>query len=460
MCLGAALLSRARLSFFDFWGLMKRTSTIAAYAASLLVSSMSAALAADDVDCLVDDPVESARTVEQRLLGGDDEEARFLELQPFTREIAAAGVVSEALAQSLAESGVPAPVLVELRAALTTIVDLDNEVGAGDRFYLRYRQAFTVEGARIGTARLVWAELRTTAKGTIALHRFKPQGGPERLWLGTGEAAGPTVMRLPLDAITVSSGFGMRPDPLDKPGKAIGPLPDPVPVAAAPQPEPTPPPPPPPAKAEPTRPARVPMFVGLSAFNGAQAVGDLGRPGFHRPLEAPRPAKSAEPVQPVAAAPAHSPPPPVPPKPRLFMHEGLDLVAITGTPIYAAADGVIAGAAPNGRYGNWVQIDHPEKVTTVYGHLSEFAPGLDVGTPVSQGDLIGFVGNTGRSTGAHLHFEILANGRAVNPLTFPAVKRTQLAGADLKRFQAQVKRSLEERAREDRVDAEIAGGRN
>lgn len=439
---------------------MKRTSNIAAFAASLLVSSASAVLAADDAPC-ADDAVESARAAEQRLLGSDDDDARFRKLQPFTREVAATGVVSEALAPSMIDAGVPAPVLLELRAALATIVDLESDVGIGDRFHVRYRQAFTVDGARIGTARLVWAELRTTAKGTIALHRFKPQGGPERFWLGSGEAAGPTAMRLPLDIVTVSSGFGLRPDPLDKPGKAMGPLTDPQPVAVAPQPEPPPPPPPPPPKTEPTRSNRAPMFVGLSAFNGAQAIGDFGRPGFHRPLEVPpRPPKPVEQAEPVAAAPPPPPEPPAPPKPRLFMHEGLDLVALTGTPIYAAADGVVAGAAPNGRYGNWVQIDHPGKVTTVYGHLSEFAPGLDVGTRVSQGDLLGFVGNTGRSTGAHLHFEILTAGRAVNPLTFPAIKRTQLTGADLKRFQAQVKRSLDERDREARVDADIAGARN
>ena len=81
-----------------------------------------------------------------------------------------------------------------------------------------------------------------------------------------------------------------------------------------------------------------------------------------------------------------------------------------------------------------MQIDHAGNVTTVYGHLSAFAPGIEAGTRVSQGDLVGFVGDTGRSTGARLHFEIVATGRTVNPLTFPAIKRSQLTGADLDRF--------------------------
>jgi murein DD-endopeptidase MepM/ murein hydrolase activator NlpD len=426
---------------------MKRTSHTAALAASLVFGSVVAAVAADD--CVYDDmPVETARASEERLLGSDDEAARFLDYQPFTREIAATGVVNDAFTLSLVEARVPATVLLEARQALAGAIDLEREVGTGDRFYVRYRQTFTAEGVPIGTAHLLWFELRTKVRGTIALHRFRPGGGTERLWLANGEAAGAAPLRLPLDVINVSSGFGMRPDPLDKPGPAMGPLADPAPVVAAPPPE-----PPPPPKQEPLPPPRRPTLGGLSAFGGARDVFDSGRPDFHRrrpdPEPAPEVAKAPEPPK------VEAPPPP-PPKPRLFMHDGLDLVAVTGTEIYAAADGIVTGAGPNGRYGNWMQIDHAGKVTTVYGHLSAFAPGIEAGTRVSQGELIGFVGNTGRSTGAHLHFEIVANGRTVNPLIFPAIKRSQLAGADLERFKKQVKRSLEERDREARVEAAIA----
>ena len=424
---------------------MGRTSAIAAFAASLLLSATPPAAAVDD------GPVETARTAEERLLGSDDEALRIFASLPFTRDIGASGVVSESLAQSLADAGVPAVVRLELQRALATTVDLDREVGVGDRFYLRYRQGFTVKGAPVDTPRLLWSELRTTARGTIALHRFRPRNGAERLWLASGEAAGPPPIRLPLDNVTISSGFGLRPDPLDKPGPAMGPLADPPPVAVAPAPE---------APAEPRQealpPPRRPMTGGLSAFGGARDVFDAGRFEFHRARPA-APPPPERPLEPVVAAPA---PPPPPPKPRLFMHDGLDLVAVTGTAIHAAADGVVTGAGPNGRYGNWMQIEHQGRITTVYGHLSQFAPGIEAGARVTQGDLIGFVGNTGRSTGAHLHFEIMVQGRTVDPMTFPGMKRTRLAGADLERFRRAVRHALEEREREARVEAAIADLRN
>jgi murein DD-endopeptidase MepM/ murein hydrolase activator NlpD len=351
------------------------------------------------------------------------------------REMAATGVVAAALAMSLTEADVPLPVQFEMRRALSTIIDFDRDVGSGDRFYVRYRQTFTGEGTPLGTGRLLWAELRTTAKGTIGLHRFRGQDGREGLWLGNGELAGAPPMRMPLDIVHISSGFGLRPDPLDKPGSATGPLAHLV--------TPAPEPPAPPEK-ESLRSSRLPIPDGLSAL--ARDVIESRQPKFHR----------ARPVQAAEASPEQSkvePPTAPPPKRPLFMHEGIDLVATAGTEIYAAGNGLVAGAGPNGRYGIWIQINHADRVTTTYGHLSALAPGISVGMSVSRGELIGFVGNTGRSTGAHLHFEVVSNGRAINPLTFPAFRRHQLAGADLERFRQQVGRSLEERDREVPVEA-------
>jgi murein DD-endopeptidase MepM/ murein hydrolase activator NlpD len=454
---------------------MQRASLAAAFAASLFFGSLSAAVAAADNDTA---SLEDARVAEKRLLGSADEDARYLACQPFTRQIAAGGIIAQSFDGSLAGAGVPAAAMLEARRALATSIDLGRDVAAGDHFYIRYEQAFTAEGTPIGVGRVMWAELRTKAKGTIALHRFRPQGGVERLWLAGGEAATPPSMRLPLDAVTVSSGFGLRADPLDKPSAmapAMGPLPDPaksVPAAYVEVPAPAPEQPVVAPREEPAKPARRQMhsgfFPGQPGFGGfsmnsrpALDGTDLQRLVAERDAEARRAAAAqsvdvpadtaAETQQAAVAAPA----------PRvvrpLFMHDGADLVAPTGTPVYAASDGVVIGAALNGGYGNWIRIDHQGKLSTVYGHLSSFAPGIQEGARVSQGELIGFVGNTGRSTGAHLHFEILSNGKAVDPLVYPELKRAQLRGADLERFRKQIKNALAERERERAITLAFGG---
>ena len=95
-------------------------------------------------------------------------------------------------------------------------------------------------------------------------------------------------------------------------------------------------------------------------------------------------------------------------------HPGLDISADTGDPVYATADGKIATAAMAGNYGNLVVIDHGYGIETRYGHLSAF--NVREGQPVKRGDLLGLVGATGRTTGSHLHYEVRANGRILNPL--------------------------------------------
>jgi murein DD-endopeptidase MepM/ murein hydrolase activator NlpD len=95
-------------------------------------------------------------------------------------------------------------------------------------------------------------------------------------------------------------------------------------------------------------------------------------------------------------------------------HPGLDISADKGDPVYATADGTIVSAAAAGNYGNLVVIDHGYGIETRYGHLSAFK--TKQGQTVKRGDLIGLVGATGRATGAHLHYEVRANGRILNPL--------------------------------------------
>jgi murein DD-endopeptidase MepM/ murein hydrolase activator NlpD len=105
---------------------------------------------------------------------------------------------------------------------------------------------------------------------------------------------------------------------------------------------------------------------------------------------------------------------------------------------------MVTGARPNGGYGNWIEISHEGEYQTVYGHLSAFASGVVEGVWVERGQLIGFVGSTGRSTGPHLHFELLHHGASTNPVVHPAVRRPRLRGGDLERFRRQVASDLED----------------
>ena len=116
------------------------------------------------------------------------------------------------------------------------------------------------------------------------------------------------------------------------------------------------------------------------------------------------------------------------------MHTGVDFAAPYGTPLKAAGDGVIARSGWQGAYGKVVRIRHKNGYETVYAHMSRIPTTIKPGTTVRQGQVIGFVGSTGRSTGPHAHFEIRANGRPVNPLKVKATGGRQLTGKNLAAF--------------------------
>ncbi|MBI1275253.1 peptidoglycan DD-metalloendopeptidase family protein [bacterium] len=118
------------------------------------------------------------------------------------------------------------------------------------------------------------------------------------------------------------------------------------------------------------------------------------------------------------------------------MHRGVDFGAPTGTPVYAAGDGQVAYAGGKGGYGNYIQLSHSNGFATAYGHLSRIAAKIRPGVGVKQGQLIGYVGSTGMSTGPHLHYEILVNGAQVNPQNVKFAPQVRLAGKDLKKFKS------------------------
>lgn len=136
------------------------------------------------------------------------------------------------------------------------------------------------------------------------------------------------------------------------------------------------------------------------------------------------------------------------------MHQGIDFAAPTGTPVYAAADGIVVTAKREGGYGLMVRLRHAGGTETRYAHLSRFGRGITTGRRVRQGDVIGAVGSTGMSTGPHLHYEVIAQGRAVNPSRHvqPA---TRLAGAELNAYRTR-QRVLERIAANLRTQEEVA----
>ncbi len=116
------------------------------------------------------------------------------------------------------------------------------------------------------------------------------------------------------------------------------------------------------------------------------------------------------------------------------MHTGVDWACAMGTPIIAAGNGTIEEVGHKGYYGNYIRIRHANGYQTAYGHMSRFAK-VQVGQKVRQGDVIGYVGSTGLSSGPHVHFEVLVNSRFVDPMSIQVPRERKLDGKDLAEFQ-------------------------
>ncbi|MGA7328215.1 MAG: M23 family metallopeptidase [Rhodomicrobium sp.] len=118
----------------------------------------------------------------------------------------------------------------------------------------------------------------------------------------------------------------------------------------------------------------------------------------------------------------------------LRLHSGVDWAAPVGTPIMASGNGVIEVAGREGGYGNYVRIRHANGYKTAYGHMLRFAEGVAKGVKVRQGQIIGYLGNSGMSTGPHVHYEVLVNNRFTNPLSIKIPRSRQLQGRLLTEF--------------------------
>ena len=224
--------------------------------------------------------------------------------------------------------------------------DMQREVHPGDVFEAGFEQRRNAAGEPVGAPVLVYAALSTAAKSR-ALYRFQPDQG-EAEWVDSGGRSNRrSLMRTPVEAARISSGFGPRGHPIL---------------------------------------------------------------GFVK------------------------------------MHRGTDFAAPTGTPIFAAGDAVVTVAGFRGANGNFVRLRHDNGWETLYLHMNRIADGIAPGARIGQGQQIGEVGTTGRSTGPHLHYEVHVAGQAVDPLSIETGGGRTLAGAVLKAF----------RGLRDRIDARRA----
>ncbi len=121
------------------------------------------------------------------------------------------------------------------------------------------------------------------------------------------------------------------------------------------------------------------------------------------------------------------------------MHKGVDFAAPTGTPIYAGGNGIVEYVGRNGGYGKYIRIRHNNGYKTAYAHMSNYKKGISKGVRVNQGEVIGYVGSTGNSTGPHLHYEIIYQNKHINPLKLKLPSGKILEGKELEKFKEEYK---------------------
>ncbi|MCI0431224.1 MAG: peptidoglycan DD-metalloendopeptidase family protein [Rhodospirillales bacterium] len=245
-----------------------------------------------------------------------------------------AGTIRSSLYEAGSEIGVPQPIMAEMTRAMSYDIDFQRDLQPGDSFELVYEQYRDGDGRPAKTGAILYAGLVMGGK-PLDFYSFTTASGRTDFYTASGDSVRKALLRTPVDAARVSSGYGMRKHPI----------------------------------------------LGYSR-----------------------------------------------------LHKGVDFAARSGTPIYAAGDGVVQEARRKGSYGNYVRIRHNGAYATAYAHLSRFAKGMKVGRRVDQGEIIGYVGSTGRSTGPHLHYEVMISGKQINPLSVKLPTGEKLTGEEKKRF--------------------------
>ncbi|WP_168464954.1 M23 family metallopeptidase [Wolbachia endosymbiont of Ctenocephalides felis wCfeT] len=132
---------------------------------------------------------------------------------------------------------------------------------------------------------------------------------------------------------------------------------------------------------------------------------------------------------------------------KVAFHKGVDYAAKLGTPIHATADGVIEYLGDNGGYGKYIKIAHKNEYSTCYAHISKFNSNLKSGSKVKQGQVIAYVGNTGVATGPHLHYEVIYNGKHIDPLTVAERKLSDQELIEFKLFMNNIDKIISSKIR-------------
>ncbi len=256
---------------------------------------------------------------------------------PIIRErVAARGDIRSSVFEAGERAGVPHAIMAAMIRVYAHDIDFQRDIHPGDSFEILYDQPKTVQGKPVGEGSIIYAAMHIDGE-VKPIYRVTFADKTVDYFDAAGHSARRALLRTPVAAAHITSGFGMRMHPL----------------------------------------------LGYSK-----------------------------------------------------MHKGVDFGAPTGTPIFAAGSGIIEEIGMKSGFGRYISIRHAGGLETAYGHMSRFNPHLYPGAHVNQGEVIAYVGMSGRSTGPHLHFEVHMSGNQVNPLSVKMPVGRVLEGAQLAQFKS------------------------
>jgi murein DD-endopeptidase MepM/ murein hydrolase activator NlpD len=253
------------------------------------------------------------------------------------------GTIKGSLFEAAAAQGVPLAVMADVVHVFSYDVDFQRDLQAGDQFEV-LAERFIDSSNHVRATNVLFASL-TLSGDRLTAYRYTDGTGGANYYSSKGESLRKGLLKTPVAGADISSGFGMRVNPI----------------------------------------------LGFS-----------------------------------------------------MLHKGVDFAVVSGTPVMAAGDGIVEVVGTKGAYGRYLKIRHDEIHETAYAHLSKYAKGIHPGSHVAQGEIVAYSGTSGRSTGPHLHYEVLVNDAQVNPVKVKFPAHFKLSGHELARFLGVVKEAGQE----------------